>query len=327
MNIETRKTLPAAITELLATRSIRLGTRGSPLAMAQAYATRSALCAAYGLSDDQIEIMAVKASGDKITDRALREVGGKALWTRELDMQLGEASIDFAVHSMKDVETLRPPQFMLAAVLPRADARDMLVGADSLDAIPHGATLGTSSPRRGAQMRHVRPDMSVILFRGNVATRLQKLADGVADVTLLAKAGLDRLGQDVHGTPLPLDQWLPAASQGVVGIETRADDLPMQELLNGINHSDSWHCLMAERAFLEALGGNCHSAVAAYAVLQGDKLHLDTALYSEDGADCVQRSLEITLGDAQSNAATIPALASDMLSAAPESISRLFEPI
>lgn len=288
--------------------------------MAQAYATRTALCDTYGLDEAQIEIDAVKASGDKITDRALREVGGKALWTRELDIALGEGDIDFAVHSMKDVETLRPPQFMLAAVLPRADARDMLVGADSLEAIPQGATLGTSSPRRAAQMRHVRPDINIVLFRGNVATRLQKLADGVADVTLLAKAGLDRLGQSVNGTPLPLDQWLPAASQGVVGIETRADNAPIQALLKGINDDAAWHCLMAERHFLEALGGNCHSAVAAYALLQGDRLHLDTALYSEDGADCLRHNISLTIGD---NAA-IAALAREMLDAAPDSITRLF---
>lgn len=289
--------------------------------MAQAYATRTALCAVYGLDEAQIEIDAVKASGDKITDRALREVGGKALWTRELDMSLGEGSIDFAVHSMKDVETLRPPQFVLAAVLPRADARDMLVGADSLEAIPQGATLGTSSPRRAAQMRHVRPDMSVVLFRGNVATRLQKLADGVADVTLLAKAGLDRLGEKVSGTPLDLDQWLPAASQGVVGIETRADDAPMRALLSGISDDAAWHCLMAERQFLEALGGNCHSAVAAYAVLDGDRLHLDTALYSEDGADCLRRDISARIGDD----AAIAKLAKEMLDTAPVSITRLFE--
>lgn len=321
MTQDTQKTLPPAIATLLATRPIKLGTRGSPLAMAQAYATRTALCAVYGLDEAQIEIDAVKASGDKITDRALREVGGKALWTRELDMSLGEGSIDFAVHSMKDVETLRPPQFVLAAVLPRADARDMLVGAVSLDAIPQGATLGTSSPRRAAQMRNVRPDMSVVLFRGNVATRLQKLADGVADVTLLAKAGLDRLGESVNGMPLELDQWLPAASQGVVGIETRADDAPMRALLRGISDDAAWHCLMAERQFLEALGGNCHSAVAAYAVLDGDGLHLDTALYSEDGADCLRRDISAPIGDK----AAIEKLAKEMLDAAPDSITRLFD--
>jgi hydroxymethylbilane synthase len=321
MTQDTQKTLPPAIADLLATRPIRLGTRGSPLAMAQAYATRTALCAAYGLDETQIEIDAVKASGDKITDRALREVGGKALWTRELDMSLGEGSIDFAVHSMKDVETLRPPQFMLAAVLPRADARDMLVGAESLDDIAQGATLGTSSPRRGAQMLNVRPDMSVVLFRGNVATRLQKLADGVADVTLLAKAGLDRLGESVNGTPLDLATWLPAASQGVVGIEARADDTAMQALLRGINDDAAWHCLMAERQFLEALGGNCHSAVAAYAVLDGGNLHLDTALYSEDGAECLRRDITITIGDK----AAVTAFAKAMLADAPDTISRLFD--
>jgi len=322
MNSQSIKKLPDPVTQLLEQRPLQLGTRGSPLAMAQAYAVRDALCSAHGLAEAQIEIQAVKASGDKVTDRALREVGGKALWTRELDMALDAGTIDFAVHSMKDVETLRPSMFKLAAVQPRADPRDMLIGATSLDAIPQNAKLGTSSPRRAAQIRNIRPDISPILFRGNVATRLQKLADGVADVTLLAKAGLDRLGISVKGIALPLDQWLPAASQGVIGIEIRRDNDAMLRLLTSVNHDETWQCLMAERQFLETLGGNCHSAVAAYACLQAGRLHLDAAIYSEDGKQYVRNQMQCDTHDI----APITALAQSMLKAAPSSITRLFDP-
>ncbi len=176
------------------TVKLRLGTRRSPLAMAQAKEARERLCAAHGWGQDAIELVPVIASGDKIQDRPLADIGGKALWTRELDMWLAEGRIDAAVHSMKDVETIRPESLTLASILPRADIRDVLVGADSLAEIAKGARIGTSAPRRAAQMLRARPDCEVVGIRGNVATRLAKLEAGEADVTLLAKAGLDSLG-------------------------------------------------------------------------------------------------------------------------------------
>src|SRR4051812_2739682 len=171
---------------------LRLGTRCSPLAMAQAEETRARLCAAHGWAENAVELVPVEASGDKIQDRPLAEIGGKALWTRELDQWLAEGRIDAAVHSLKDVETIRPDTLALAAILPRADKRDVLVGAASLAALPQGATIGTSAPRRAAQALHARPDCKVVTFRGNVATRLAKLAAGDVDATFLAAAGLLR---------------------------------------------------------------------------------------------------------------------------------------
>src|SRR6187200_1917968 len=201
---------------------LKLGTRRSPLAMAQAEETRVRLCAAHGWSEDAVELVPVLASGDKVQDRPLAEIGGKALWTRELDQWLGEGRIDAAVHSLKDVETLRPDSLMLAAILPRAA---------SLAALPQGATIGTSAPRRAAQALHARPDCRVVVFRGNVATRMARLAAGEADATFLAAAGLARLGETGAGHPLDPADWLPAPAQGAIAIECRADDATARALL------------------------------------------------------------------------------------------------
>lgn len=324
MGDTTHTPLPEGIAHLLATRPIRLGTRASPLAMAQAHMTAKALRARWGLSEDQVMLAPVVASGDKITDRALREVGGKALWTRELDWSLGEGEIDLSVHSMKDVETVRDGAFVLAAMLPRADVRDVLLGATSLEALPQGARLGTSSPRRGAQIRSIRPDIVPVLFRGNVATRIGKLQSGEADATLLAAAGLDRLGETLPGIAsarLDSDTWLPAPSQGAVGIEVRADDAPMRALIAGIDDAPTSTCVGAERALLLALGGDCHSAVAALARMTGDAIHLRAVLYSEDGAQHVAGEASFAAGDAAGPAR----LAADLLNGAPETITRLFK--
>ena len=199
-----------AFTPPVAAKPIRLGTRRSPLAMAQATEARARLAAAHGWAEDAIEIVPVTASGDRIQDRPLAEIGGKALWTKELDAWLLEGEIDFAVHSLKDVETIRPAEITIAAVLPREDVRDCLVGAASIAALPQGARVGTSAPRRAAQLLHARPDCVVVPFRGNVATRLAKLAANEADATLLALAGLNRLGEHGVGHPLDADAWLPA---------------------------------------------------------------------------------------------------------------------
>ncbi len=179
--------------------------------------------------------MPVLASGDRIQDRPLADIGGKALWTKELDAWLGEGEIDFAVHSMKDVETIRPDALTIAALLPRADVRDVLIGATSLATIPRGARLGTSAPRRAAQMLNLRPDVVIVGFRGNVATRLAKLQAGEADVTLLAAAGLERLGETGVGHPLDADDWFPAPAQGAIGIECRTDDAAMRGWLAAID--------------------------------------------------------------------------------------------
>ncbi|MES2698639.1 MAG: hydroxymethylbilane synthase, partial [Pseudomonadota bacterium] len=233
---------------------LRLGTRNSPLAMAQAHEVRARLCAAHGWDESAVALISVTASGDKVQDRALAEIGGKALWTKELDQWLGEGAIDIAVHSLKDVETIRPPEFTLGAILPRADKRDRLIGAASVAQLPVGAVVGTSAPRRAAQLLNQRPDCRVVLFRGNVATRLAKLAAGEADATFLAAAGLERLGQTGTGHALDAGDWLPAPSQGAIAVECRVDDDATRALIAPLDHAPSRAEITAERAFLAELG-------------------------------------------------------------------------
>ncbi len=298
----------------------RLGTRGSPLALTQAAMVREALCAAHGWRDDEVETVAIRTTGDRVQDRALAEIGGKALWTKELDRALGEREIDAAVHSMKDVETNRPEGIAIAAMLPRADVRDRLIGAASVAALRQGAVVGTSSPRRRAQLLRLRPDLNVVLFRGNVDTRLAKLAAGEADATLLAAAGLDRLGRDV-GHAIPTDQMLPAPAQGAIGIEVRAEDETAQVIVGAIDYPATSACVLSERALLAALGADCHSPVAALASLSGEMLTLRAELLSEDGAERVDGHAEGTDGLEIGNR-----LAHDLLTRAPAAIRRLFCP-
>lgn len=299
---------------------LRLGTRRSPLALAQAEETRARLCAAHGWAPEAVELVTVLASGDQVQDRPLAEIGGKALWTKELDAALNKRRIDFAVHSMKDVETLRPGAFRIAAILPRADVRDVLVGADSVAAIPHGARVGTSAPRRAAQMRHQRPDLDIVMFRGNVATRLAKLASGEADVTLLAAAGLERLGQSHVGVPLDAEAWLPAPAQGAIGIECLGDRADIVAWLAAIDHAPSHAAIRAERALLAALGGNCHSPIAVLTQPVGDALHMRAALFSPDGAERIEA--EATFAD--DDAAGPAQLAASLLATAPDAIRAHF---
>ena len=282
-------------------RSLRLGTRGSPLALWQANMVADALRAVHSLPPDAIEIVTIKTTGDKVQDRALAEIGGKALWTKELDRALLEHEIDFAVHSMKDVETIRPPEIAIAAMPPRADTRDRLIGADSLAALPPNARVGTSSPRRAAQVRRARPDAEILLFRGNVDTRLRKLAEGEADATLLAAAGLERLGRDDIGTPL--SELLPAPAQGAVGVEARADDGETLGLLAMIDHRQTSLCVRAERALLAALGADCHSPVAALAQLQLGQIHLRAEILSEDGSQYQAGEIVFPFHDTEAPAA------------------------
>ncbi|OAN51932.1 hydroxymethylbilane synthase [Sphingobium sp. TCM1] len=282
---------------LFTDRPLRLGTRGSPLALAQAHMAAQALRAAHGWGEDAIEIVTVQTSGDRIQDRALADIGGKALWTKELDRALFAGEIDFAVHSMKDVETLRPQAFRIAAMLPRADVRDKLVGAKSFAALPADPLVGTSSPRRAAQVKRLRPDAAITLFRGNVATRLAKLAAGEVHATLLAAAGLDRLDQGEVGTLIPIETMLPAPSQGAVGIEALADNRPVLEALAAIDDRATHDAVMAERAVLRGLGGTCHSPIAALALVEGDGIFLRAEIISPDGAETVREEARLARGD------------------------------
>lgn len=289
--------------------TLRLGTRNSPLAMAQAYETRERLCAAHGWAEDQVELVPVLASGDKVLDRPLAEIGGKALWTKELDVWLAEGRIDVSVHSAKDVETIRPDVFEFGAVLPRADRRDCLIGAASIAAIPQGAVVGTSAPRRASQLLNLRPDCKVVTFRGNVATRLGKLEAGEADVTFLAAAGLERLGQSEVGTPLEADDWIPAAAQGAITLECRADDASTKAALAAIDDHGTRAELEAERALLAQLGGTCHSPVAVLCQPGGEGLTMRAALFSPDGSERVEGEAVFDALDL----APVKALAMDLL--------------
>jgi hydroxymethylbilane synthase len=299
---------------------LKLGTRRSPLAMAQAEETRARLCAAHGWSAGQVELVPVLASGDRVQDRALAEIGGKALWTRELDAWLLEQRIDAAVHSLKDVETLRPDSLALAAILPRADKRDLLIGAASLAALPQGATIGTSAPRRAAQVLHARPDCRVAVFRGNVATRLAKLAAGEADATFLAAAGLERLGETGTGHPLDPAEWLPAPAQGAIALECRTADERVRDLLAAIDHAPSRAEVSAERALLAALGGSCHSPIAVLCDFKHGMLAMRAALFSPDGAERVEGAASFGADDGEGPAR----LAQDLLARATPGIAAHF---
>jgi len=301
-------------------RPLRLGTRRSPLAIAQAQEARARLIAAHGLADGDVELVEVTASGDRIQDRPLAEIGGKALWTKELDAWLLEGEIDFAVHSAKDVETIRPEGIAIAAILPREDVRDVLVGAASVAALPQGARVGTSAPRRAAQLLHARPDCTVVPFRGNVATRLAKLAAGEADATFLAAAGLNRLGEGGVGHRLDAEGWLPAPGQGAIAIECRMGDDATRAMLSAIDDVPSRNAVLAERALLAALGGNCHSAVAVLTAFEGDGLHMRASLFSPDGTERIDGEARFAAGDSKGPAM----LARDLLDRAVPAISAHF---
>jgi hydroxymethylbilane synthase len=263
---------------------LRLGTRASPLALSQARLTADALARAHGWDVDAVEIVTIVTTGDRVQDRPLAEIGGKALWTKAIDAALLAGEIDFGVHSLKDVETIRPAAIALSACLPRADPRDRLIGATALAELRQGACLGTSSPRRAAQALHLRPDLEIVSMRGNVATRIGKVGAGEADATFLAAAGLDRLGQGAVGAPVPIDQMLPACGQAIVAIEARSDDTATREALAVIGDVAAMTAAVTERAFLAALGGSCHSPIGAHyadGILTGE-------LLSEDGREAVR---------------------------------------
>jgi len=299
---------------------LRLGTRGSALALAQARKAAAAIVAAHGWPDGAVAIIPVKTTGDKVQDRPLAEIGGKALWTKELDRALLAGEVDFCVHSMKDVESERPPALRIAAMLPRAEVRDRLIGADSLADLGQGAVVGTSSPRRAAQLLRARPDLKVVPIRGNVETRLAKVEAGEVDATLLAAAGLDRLGFDL-GTAVSEDVLLPAPGQAAIGIECRTDDEARIVLLAAINDPGTFDCVSAERAFTLALGATCSSPVAALARFDGSDIHLRAQLFSGDGRAMIADEA----GFGRSDFAAAEGLAQRMLARAPAEVRSLFE--
>ncbi len=263
---------------------LRIGTRGSPLALVQANQVRGLLIAAHpGISEPELCI--IKTTGDQVTDRPLADLGGKGLFTKEIEKALLDGAIDIAVHSMKDVETWQPDGLTVDCFLPREDPRDTLLGAASIGALPNGARVGTASLRRSAQLLAVRPDLTITLMRGNVGTRLDKLAAGEVDATLLAVAGLKRLGRaDAIGAVLEPAEFLPAVAQGVVGIERRAGDAQTEALLTPLNDGPTALCVTAERAMLAALDGTCHTPIGGLATLDGGRLTLDGLLVWPDGS-------------------------------------------
>ena len=280
---------------------VRIGTRGSPLALAQAHEVRARLMAAHGGTDDDYPIVVIKTTGDLILDRPLAEVGGKGLFTKEIEEALISRAIDLAVHSMKDMQTALPPGLGIGAVLEREDVRDAFISLKhaSLKDLPQGSTVGTSSLRREAQVRRARPDLNVVGFRGNVQTRLRKLEEGIADATFLACAGLNRLGMSAHITaPIATDTMLPAVAQGAVAIEIREDDDATRALIAPLNHERTALCVTAERAFLTKLEGSCRTPIAGLAELGDGGLTFRGMLLTPDGKDCREVASAGGRGDA-----------------------------
>jgi hydroxymethylbilane synthase len=269
--------------------TIRIGTRGSALALAQASEVQQRLEAVHGTGRLAFEIRAIKTTGDRIQDRPLSEAGGKGLFTKEIEEALLADEIDIAVHSMKDMPTELPAGLTVACFLPREDVRDAFISrsAAGLRDLPQGAAVATSALRRQAQIKHLRPDLAVVPMRGNVETRLRKLDEGAADATLLAMAGLKRLGLEARVTaPVPVDEMLPAVAQGAIGIETRVDDLAIARLIAPINHEATALAVIAERAFLAKLEGSCRTPIAALAELAGGRLTFRGMILTPDGRQC-----------------------------------------
>jgi len=267
-------------------QTLKIGTRGSPLALAQAHETQARLMQAHGLPEQAFEVMVISTSGDRIQDRPLSEAGGKGLFTKEIEEALLERRIDIAVHSSKDMPTVLPDGLELSAFLPREDARDAFIGkaAKRIADLPQGARLGSSSLRRQALIRRMRPDLDVVMFRGNVQTRLRKLDEGVADGTILAYAGLKRLGlENVVTDLMPLEDFPPAPGQGAIGIETRIGDRDVEKMLEAIHHVPTGQALACERAFLAALDGSCRTPIAGYATVSGEELSFAGLIISPDG--------------------------------------------
>jgi hydroxymethylbilane synthase len=269
------------------TKPFRIGTRGSPLALAQAHETRGRLMAAHGLPEEMFEIVVLSTKGDRITDRSLALIGGKGLFTEEIEAQLSSGDLDFAVHSSKDMPTRLPEGLHLSAFLPREDIRDAFIGrtAARLLELPRGAIVGSASLRRQALIRRLRPDLNVVVFRGQVDTRLRKLAEGEADATLLAFAGLKRLSKpDVATEILDPASFPPAPAQGAICIESRIGDAAIDDLLGAINDRPTSAAVSCERAFLATLDGSCRTPIAGYAIVEGDDLRFRGMILTPDGS-------------------------------------------
>jgi len=277
----------------LPVRKLKIGTRGSKLALAQAYETRKKLIAVHRYQESDIEIVIIKTTGDRVQDRALSEIGGKGLFTKEIEEALFDKTIDLAVHSMKDMPAVLPDGLIMAGLLEREDPRDAFISniASSLMDLPKGAKLGSSSVRRAAQVRALRPDLEIVEFRGNVQTRMKKLNDGVADATFLACAGLNRLGESSLITQaMPITEMLPAPAQGAIGIEIRQNDSEMADLLKPLRHEETEIVVGAERGFLIELDGSCRTPLAAHATLNGDRVDLIVMALTTDGKDRFETS-------------------------------------
>jgi hydroxymethylbilane synthase len=290
-------------------RAIRIGTRGSRLALTQTKWVRGELARLFPGRDT--EIVTITTSGDRFLNQSLQAIGGKGLFVKEIEAALQDGSIDCAVHSMKDMPAELADGLVIAAVPVREDPRDVFISRDgvSLSALPAGSRLGTSSPRRGALLLAARPDLTVVPLRGNVETRLRKVTEANIEATVLAAAGLHRLGIEVvNGTPLDPQQFVPAVGQGALAIESRDDE--MVEVLAALDHADTHVAVTAERAFLSTIGGSCHTPLAAHAALQGDRLKLDALIVSPDGARLVRGTRE---DRAQAAADIGAALANELL--------------
>jgi hydroxymethylbilane synthase len=290
----------------LAKGQLLIGTRGSPLALWQANHVRALLIAAHGLGEDAVALEPITTSGDRIRDKPLRDFGGKGLFTKEIDEALFAKTVDIAVHSMKDLPTELPPGITIAAVLPRGDVRDAFISAkgESLAALPPGAVVGSSSLRRQAQVKRLRPDLQAIDFRGNVETRLKKLDQGMVDATLLALAGLERLGLTRHITSvLPTDEMLPAVAQGAIGVSCRSDDAKTRDLLQALNDDRTATAVACERAFLGELDGSCRTPIAGLAEIADGLLRFRGLVLNPGGTEWH----EIEKSDAPEDAVSIGA--------------------
>lgn len=283
---------------------LRIGTRGSRLALAQAGETRARLMQAHGLPEEAFAVEVITTSGDRIQDRPLSEAGGKGLFTKELEEALLDGRIDIAVHSSKDMPTVLPEGLDLVAFLPREDPRDVFIGraAPTIEALPKGAVVGSSSLRRQALIKRMRPDLEVITFRGNVETRLRKLDQGVAVGTILALAGLKRLGLEHVATDImPLETFPPAPGQGAICVESRIGDTRIRDMLAPLGHAPTAAALTCERAFLAALDGSCRMPIAGHAKTEGDRVLFDGMILSPDGV----KTHEIARTGAVADAAAI----------------------
>ncbi|MEL7471438.1 MAG: hydroxymethylbilane synthase [Pseudomonadota bacterium] len=280
---------------------LKIGTRGSPLALAQAYETRDRLMAAHGLPEAAFEVDVIQTTGDQVQDRALSEIGGKGLFTKEIEEKLADGRIHIAVHSMKDMPTVLPDGLIIACLLPREDVRDAFVSDrhETIGDLPQGATVGSSSLRRRAQLLNRRPDLNVVEFRGNVQTRLRKLSEGVAEATFLAAAGLRRLGHaDLAARAISTDEMLPAVAQGAIGIECREGNAAVRDLLEAIHDGPTASRLAAERAFLAGLDGSCRTPIGGLAELDGDVVEFRGEIIRPDGSERLTVARNGTASDA-----------------------------